>query len=99
MPATRSAGAANGCGRAERSAWLGLFTVRLESSAHRHKPLAVDQNPCRTSMQYLAPWMRGRQANERNQPDDAGTPSAAAALVAPGSVLRALPEVRGLALL
>jgi hypothetical protein len=51
IPATMSAGAANGCGRADRSAWLGLFTTRSESSAQIPTPAETDQNPCRTSIQ------------------------------------------------
>src|SRR5574340_433922 len=43
-----SADAANGCGRAERTAWLRLFTGRSESSAHRHSPRETDQKPCST---------------------------------------------------
>jgi len=40
----------SGLPEAERNAWLGLFTVRSESSDHRHKLFEVDQKPCRTSM-------------------------------------------------
>lgn len=44
------ADAANGCGRADRSAWLRLLTATAESSAHRHRPRRRDQNPCSTSI-------------------------------------------------
>jgi hypothetical protein len=64
IPAITSAGAANGCCRAARSAWLGLFTARSESSDHRHKPFEVDQKPCRTSIGVPSSVVRARQANE-----------------------------------
>jgi hypothetical protein len=64
IPASTSAAAANGCGRAARNAWLGLFTVSSESSAHKHKPFKADQNPCRTSIPLLFRGTR-RQTNER----------------------------------
>src|SRR6516164_4737635 len=43
-------GAAKGCGRADRSAWLVLVTASSESSAHKHSPSRAAQNPCSTSM-------------------------------------------------
>ena len=43
-------GAAKGCGRADRSAWLVLATASSESSAHKHSPSRAAQNPCSTSM-------------------------------------------------
>src|SRR5499425_130021 len=43
-------GAAKGCGRADRSAWLVLATASPESSAHKHSPSPAAQKPCSTSM-------------------------------------------------
>src|SRR6516162_893507 len=43
-------GAAKGCGRADRSAWLVLATGSSESSAHKHSPSRAAQSPCSTSM-------------------------------------------------
>src|SRR5215467_12281058 len=54
LPACRLAsvllGAAKGCGRADRSAWLVLATGSSESSAHKHSPSRAAQSPCSTSM-------------------------------------------------
>jgi len=76
MPATAPAGAANGCGRADRRAWLGLLTARSESSAQIPRPDDADQSPCRTRTRHSSrpPWRR--QAIDKRRPTAHGTPPA-----------------------
>ncbi len=65
------AGAAKGCGRADRTAWLWLLNGQPESSAHRHSPSWAAQNPCSTSMRNRSSnnvWEQPNGAHRQPRP-------------------------------
>src|SRR5664279_1618406 len=74
--ASASDGRANGCGRAECNAWLGLFTVRSESSAQMQQPFEADQNPCKTSMLNLFRDVPGSRVTAAADRTETATPRA-----------------------